>query len=527
MEVTIDEFLKIPLMKGSEIVAGVSGKEHVVKSLSLMDSVDGWQYLTENMLAVTSGYVLASAQDGIEKLICQMHGQGIPGATVKKRYFKAEIYEKMIRAADEQSFPIIELGNNEEPFSMLFEYFNVHIYSRKLHEYLRIDSVSTMLVSAVNTNGLSGLARKCYDWTGKPVSIVLKRAIINYPETEKPSKLDKILMENGYLKHCTDIDADTRIMRLKTSGTAARGIEFTYNVNEHGAIWFSEETEECDDNAITVLRLSKSACELSVRQISAFEQDEDEMRREFTESLLSGTLLSYSDNVMMARRLKWRIPAQLQILLITQDDDKERNKQIDLYIQNYLDEKRLNIMVCFYESNLVLMLPGDLAEPLDTVHELRQQLLAKWPDRQFTFALGRLQDLRKAHISYQQAKLAMTAGMLDGRADEIISIDETGLYRLCESGTNSELTKICHELIDPLIVENKNSELDLIGTLKTFFRCCGNYTKTGQALFIHPNTVRYRLGVAEKLCSIDLDNYHDSLRMQVALLLMPILFPNI
>ena len=78
----------------------------------------------------------------------------------------------------------------------------------------------------------------------------------------------------------------------------------------------------------------------------------------------------------------------------------------------------------------------------------------------------------------------------------------------------------------PLLESDSILKLDLLQTLRAYFRTGGNFSHTGQKLFVHHNTVRYRLEVVERLSKMSFDSYYEMLSMQVALALLPIFFPE-
>lgn len=81
---------------------------------------------------------------------------------------------------------------------------------------------------------------------------------------------------------------------------------------------------------------------------------------------------------------------------------------------------------------------------------------------------------------------------------------------------------MCSRYVQPLKDYKKISNVDLIETLKVFFQNKQNYTKTGQDLFVHANTIRYRIEQVEHLCNVDFSNYLDVLNLQVALACSPL-----
>lgn len=71
-------------------------------------------------------------------------------------------------------------------------------------------------------------------------------------------------------------------------------------------------------------------------------------------------------------------------------------------------------------------------------------------------------------------------------------------------------------ILEPLL-RNKEKYGALLETMNAYFICRGNILKAAEMLFIHRNTMKYRLEQAEKLLEISLDKEDDRLKLELAL----------
>ena len=516
VELTVQEFLSIPMLRGAEIVAGREGANRVVRGLSLMDSIYGYRYLDGGMLAVTSGYVLASNVDQVASVIAEMSQRGLSGITLKRKYFGEQLPEQLLYAANLYHFPLIQLPDNEMQFYKLFDYFNTHVYCRKRAEFLRLDSVSAILVNAINTNGFSNLMRQLYEWTGRETTVIFKKEVLCYPVQTRLSRINLSLIEQNFKPDT----AHKGIYYLDTCQVKVRGV---YNLNTQSSIWLDETETSCDLNEIAILRAANTACEIGTSQIIAFEQDELRLRTKLMKDILSGKLTSIHDATLQARRLHFTIPKKAQVLLIHSTSSLET--AIEQVVQKFFRRENMHIMECFYKGQFVLLLPSELPEIRQFVLALHIFLKEHFPREEFQLSVGRLMDFYEIRTSYQQACLTQKVSLLSNlKKSNCCFFDEIGIFRLCGPEPAGELFILCRELLEPLI--RPHVEADILDTLQAFFHCRCNYSRTGEVLHLHPNTVRYRLRVAEKMCGFSLENYEDMLNVQVALQLLPVIFPN-
>ena len=77
--------------------------------------------------------------------------------------------------------------------------------------------------------------------------------------------------------------------------------------------------------------------------------------------------------------------------------------------------------------------------------------------------------------------------------------EELGVYRLLSRLPLDELRRHRAEAIGPLLEYDREHNGALVHTLEVFLRCERNRVQRGEELFIHYNTLRYRLGQIDAL----------------------------
>ncbi len=75
-------------------------------------------------------------------------------------------------------------------------------------------------------------------------------------------------------------------------------------------------------------------------------------------------------------------------------------------------------------------------------------------------------------------------------------------------------------LLAPLERYDHEHHGDLVRTLAAYLRHGGNSTRTANDLFLHRNSLRYRLSRIQALLGLDLDDADTRLALQIGLLLM-------
>jgi purine catabolism regulator len=112
---------------------------------------------------------------------------------------------------------------------------------------------------------------------------------------------------------------------------------------------------------------------------------------------------------------------------------------------------------------------------------------------------GVAEDVDALGRSYEEAASTLALGReLSGR-DFVLEHEELGVYRLLSRLPLDELRRHRAEAIGPLLEYDRDHNGALVHTLEVFLRCERNRVKAAAELFIHYNTLRYRLGQIDQL----------------------------
>ncbi|NLT74058.1 MAG: hypothetical protein GXX94_07685 [Chloroflexi bacterium] len=95
---------------------------------------------------------------------------------------------------------------------------------------------------------------------------------------------------------------------------------------------------------------------------------------------------------------------------------------------------------------------------------------------------------------------------------------DLGLYRLLLGlRDQSEVQRFYSDTLGPLVAYDGDHNTDLVGTLAAFFEQNTNASETARRLFIHRNTLNYRMQRISEIVGLDLDSADTRLALQVAL----------
>lgn len=117
-----------------------------------------------------------------------------------------------------------------------------------------------------------------------------------------------------------------------------------------------------------------------------------------------------------------------------------------------------------------------------------------------------------------------TCSLLDlveslGAVERTSCYDDWAVYGLLLRGSDKgDLLALAHRALDPLLEQEQAGQGDLLLTLQAYLDGNLSPTRTAKSLYVHPNTVKYRLKRISELLVLDLDRLDDVLTAKVALM---------
>ena len=127
---------------------------------------------------------------------------------------------------------------------------------------------------------------------------------------------------------------------------------------------------------------------------------------------------------------------------------------------------------------------------------------------------GNAESLRN---SYHDAVNALFIGSVYHRQDSVYVYSKQGLERIIDSIPAAERREILKEYF--LLKASDLLSDEMLETVRVFFRNDLNLTAASKQLFIHRNTLNYRLDKIRKISGLDLRCFHDAVVFSVIMLI--------
>ena len=262
--------------------------------------------------------------------------------------------------------------------------------------------------------------------------------------------------------------------------------------------------------------LVKMSAEMVVEYTSMVEMTRwsERRREEFLLECIDQTV-SQDHLIDMAAQLKVDIFNKHAVCII-EVDNSEHQKHIDRVLDTW-SRQRLKAEYS-HKTTLVLFKACDIKPEQNTVDDWQSLQMHLKDELRIPYhcALGNIYDHPyEIPFAFESAMAVLKSGMRinpDGRVYQYSDYEIPSLFE----GTFSAWQK------DKLIAQAGQLELadpTLIHTLLTWFEHDCDVKQTSEHLYIHPNTLRYRLKRVEDICDINLHHYKDVCRLYFSLIL--------
>ncbi len=245
--------------------------------------------------------------------------------------------------------------------------------------------------------------------------------------------------------------------------------------------------------------------------------DEKHDRATFIKNIILDNILS-GDIYMKASELRMPLDVPHIVFLIRQVDGAD-NAAVDV-VSNMFPDKMKDFVVSVSEDEIALIrevaADDDLKSFIKLAENIRDtlksELLAKTEIGIGTIA-NSLKDLA---VSYKEAQSAINIGKLFDTERDVMSYENLGIGRLIYQLP----TRLCEMFLSEVFKDNSLESLDseTLMTIQKFFENNLNVSETSRNLFVHRNTLVYRLEKIKKITGLDLREFDHAIIFKVALM---------
>ena len=215
------------------------------------------------------------------------------------------------------------------------------------------------------------------------------------------------------------------------------------------------------------------------------------------------------------------IDGTFQIALITSGDldsmDTVERKRISYRMQLFLANLTHNGQFFYYDSCFVVIMNAISEKQCEEILEpFAKRLNARMPQKNMWIGISsQVQGIGNLHIAYKRAMAAVR--MARSEDVPIMYFDRMGLYRLLYSVEDQMLLdELSENVLKPLTDHDSQRDADYVETLECFLKNGGSIKAVSDEMFIHRNTLLYRMNNIRNLLNCSLESSEDRMKYMIA-----------
>lgn len=190
-------------------------------------------------------------------------------------------------------------------------------------------------------------------------------------------------------------------------------------------------------------------------------------------------------------------------------------------VQDILDSHGLKLPIIQRDDSIIILCKKDEFYDIkikSAFSSLLQNIKNYIPNLTVSIGVGNTySDLSMMKTSLKEAQWSLSTVKIRGMKNTILMYKDIGVYSLLFNINNRDvIEQYYNSILGGVLEYDKINSSDLAFTLETYLDENCNVTTTAERLFIHRNTLKYRLRKIEELLNCNLHNFKDCAGLQIA-----------
>lgn len=262
-------------------------------------------------------------------------------------------------------------------------------------------------------------------------------------------------------------------------------------------------------------------CAIEMAKVKAVSVAEKKLRGDLIQAVLAQAI-SEADAVGWAERAGFRKTGPyVAIAMQWTGDETPSLRRLETIVSGQLKRQRGRVLASAREHEIVALFALSAERGTSEAEQWATIILnlasTEFPKAHLAIGIGRpVAHIMDARASYHEAaQAAHMEGRLQHNKAQVYA--NLGVYRLLlPLGETQELRAFADQVLGKLMAGERD-KTGLLETLRVYFQCNGNVAQTAKELFIHRNTLLYRLDRIRQAGGFDLDDAETRLQLQLAL----------
>ena len=324
-----------------------------------------------------------------------------------------------------------------------------------------------------------------------------------------------VIDENGCIVACSE---------HSMIGIALAGSVDVLSVNEGSLSFLNgitfkrlEQSDELPDYAVFTMgedELARSICSLSAILLNKVIREMRYDNASFVKEILLGNLFPEDINLRAAER-NFTLVQPRAVLVI-----RHAESAVTKTLEELFPNRKTEFVVPADDTETVLVKTMEKNGNLSDLYKIAKNIESVISSEHKMTVLIGISTIttcaQELPLAFQEARIAIDVGKVFNAGNSIFRYDRLGIGRLIYDLPTPMCETYLREVLNRRSLDSINQ--DMLNTASVLFDTNLNIQETIRKLFIHPNTMAYRLERIKQLTGLDLREFDDAVTFKIALM---------
>ncbi|MFD2706110.1 PucR family transcriptional regulator [Salibacterium lacus] len=530
----LEDILELPVFEKAELAAGENGKKREVQHVNMMDAPDIVDFLRKDDLLVTTAYHFKDDTSLLLELMERMAEQGCSGLGIKTGRFLDSIPYEALALADRLTLPLIELPRDVRLGTIINQTLSSILNMRTNELKHAMEAHRAFTHHIMSGKGLKPLLQQAASMIGHPCLLLDQHS---KPIASSKSRMDiaddmERLQRRGYSFFLPQASHSSFTL-LQESGKTRTVTVFPIYTHQVrcGTFVVLGDIPDAGSGAILTVEQATNVIAFELMKENALKQYARRAKNDFFINFVEDAFSSNEEIINRAKEFNLSKNQKYIAAAGRLDEDEVRlsfaQHQIEAdRVYEYLEEE-LDVFMLpahfFMKGNMCLLLieienmPGDIHDVVEELLEELQISIYTQFERSISFGMSNIsRQFLEVKEAYNEAVNALESGHLSGSRSFIQTYHTKDIAELLRIIPSDDLEKFCAYTLQALLDVSRGDQ-SLLHTLSVYLETHCQISETAKRLYVHRNTVIYRLEKVEQILGQDLKDPETTLRLRLAL----------
>ena len=538
----IQDVLKDKRFSEFSLLAGLSGAGNAISTVTVIDTPDGAKWLSGGEFVITTAYMLKDDEEALLRFIRTLKARKASALGIKQGRYIENIPDSALALSDDLGLPLL-LIPQKFPYADIINPILSELVNQQTNRLIQANLIHTKFTElAVSDASIPDILSAFMSIVGVPTAFFdFETAQIWYSDSE--SSFAQHLKTERILSH-RDID----LARYDLHLIANQNRRFGVLVFEKGVL----EREMEEDGGTALIRerdpgfkiaLENAATNIILREqtIISNRQVAERYKGLLIQDILIHNIKSETEIHNRAEIFGWDFHDGGIVLEVDINNIKQRFKRnFSNNTSKMLEEMSAEIfdisireILRFYPnahyvklSDIIIFVlsirPKERKQMEKHIAEAFSRIQKSIENIPFTisFGIGRYyENIEQIYLSYQEAREVIRLSYMFSWFNRILYYEKMDLFRIfLPILDNQEALEACRNCLQPLLDYDRKNGKNMLETLQVVSECGWNLKLAAERMFLHPNSVKYRMEQIGKLIHRNFREHSDRLLIEIAIL---------